>query len=127
MTEQNRNNNKWENDNPAKILHDIQKLKNSKEEHAAEKLKTAQAAYRKAIRKMVDTLKEMEGEEISTARLMNEVFRGSGSREFFYELFQVDQDVRKAAEKAGLILDMSKHENKCEGLPFNLDYLVLKA
>ena len=124
MTNQNANKKNWECESPAKILQDIHKLKNSKEEHAAEELKTARAAYREAIRKMVDALKEMEGEEISTARLMNEVFGESGSRDFLYELFQVDQDVRKAAEKAGLILDMSKHENKCEGLPYNLDYLV---
>ena len=124
MTEQITNNSIWENDNPAKILQDIRKLKNSREEPAAKELKTAQAAYQNSIHKMVDALKEMEGEEITTAMLMEEVFGPYGSREFFDELFDVHRDVWEAAGKAGLILDMSKHENKCEGLPFNLDYLV---
>ena len=83
-------------------------------------------AYQAAIDTMVQALQEMIGEEISTARLMNEVFGDYNDRSVYYELFDVDNDVRKAAEEAGLILDMSKHENKVEGLPFNLDYKILR-
>ena len=57
---------------------------------------------------------------------MKEVFGDYDDRSFFYELFDVDRDVRRMAEKSGLILDMSKHESKVEGLPFVLDYKILR-
>ena len=84
------------------------------------------AAYQAAIDRMVQTLQGMIGEEISTAQLMYEVFGEYNDRSIFNELFDVDNDVRKKAEGSGLILDMSKHENKVEGLPFNLDYRILR-
>ena len=94
--------------------------------NAAEILKTEGRGetYQAAIDKMVQTLQGMIGAEISTARLMEEVFGDYNDRSYFYELFDVDRDVRRIAEESGLILDMSKHENKVEGLPFNLDYKI---
>ncbi|MGI5892463.1 MAG: hypothetical protein ACOX7H_07035, partial [Bacillota bacterium] len=44
----------------------------------------------------------------------------------FMDLFDVHFALFEAAEKAGLTLDMSAHENKVEGLPFNLDFILRK-
>lgn len=44
----------------------------------------------------------------------------------FMDLFDVHFALFEAAEKAGLTLDMSEHENKVEGLPFNLDFILRK-
>ena len=109
------------------ILQKIHRLERSTADGAQAELKEAQAAYQSAILRMVDALKEMEGEEISTVQLMDEVFGAANGRDCFDELFQIDQDVKEAAQAAGLILDMSKHENRLEGLPFNLDYLVRRS
>ncbi len=39
-------------------------------------------------------------------------------------LFPLHFAIFDEAEKSGLELDMTKHEDKLEGLPFNLDYVV---
>ena len=39
-------------------------------------------------------------------------------------LFAVHYELYKSAEKAGILLDMSAHEGKVEGLPFNLDFVI---
>ena len=65
----------------------------------------------------------MEEEEISTADLIIEVYGESDSLEYMGEMFQVDADVHRAAEKAGLRLDFSRHGNQ-EELPYVLDYVV---
>lgn len=42
-------------------------------------------------------------------------------------LFDVDNELHEAAEKAGIVLDMSAHEGrKVEGLPFNLEFVICK-
>ena len=41
------------------------------------------------------------------------------------ELFTLEEKVFEVAEKYGFILDKSHHEGMEEGLPWNLDYLIL--
>lgn len=45
----------------------------------------------------------------------------------FTDLFDIHFALFDAAEKVGLTLDMSSHENKVEGLPFNLDFILRKS
>ena len=100
MSEQSKYNmDQWENMNPVEILQDIRKHTNSAQEDAAEYRKMAGEAYTASIDRMVEALREMIGEEISTAILMEEVY-GCDSMNFIGEMFQVDADVRKAAEEA---------------------------
>lgn len=66
-----------------------------------------------------------DGYDITTAQLLRVV--GYKPEEFeFTDLFDIHFSLFEAAEKAGLILDMSAHENKVEGLPFNLDFILRK-
>ena len=78
----------------------------------------------KMVAKMVDVLRELpEGTEITTYQLAKK----AGFNISIYDastLFPLHFAIFDAAEKAGMELDMSKHENKIEGLPFNLDYVV---
>ena len=114
----------WENMNPAEILQDIRKLGNSSRADAVEYRKMAGKAYLASIDRLIQALKEMADEELSTADLIIEVYGESDSLEYMGEMFQVDADVHRAAEKAGLILDLSKHRNYEEELPYVLDYVV---
>ena len=40
------------------------------------------------------------------------------------DLFDIHFALFETDEKVGLTLDMSSHENKVEGLPFNLDFIL---
>ena len=42
------------------------------------------------------------------------------------DLFDIHFDLFTAAEQAGWVLDMSAHEGKQEGLPYNLDFVLRK-
>lgn len=44
----------------------------------------------------------------------------------FKGMFELDQDIRKAARKAGLALDDSAYADMVLGLPFNIPYIVKK-
>ena len=128
MSEQiNLNMEQWENMNPAQILQDIRKHDNSSRPDALEYRKMAGKAYRSSIDRLVEALQEMIDEEISTAELVSEVYGENILMEYMGEMFQVDADVHKTAAKAGLILDLSKHEGKEEDLPYLLDYLVRRG
>lgn len=76
------------------------------------------------VTKMVRILQELpEGTEITTFQLV----RKAGLNISIYDaktLLPLHLAIFDSAEKNGLELDMSKHENKLEGLPFNLDYVV---
>lgn len=66
-----------------------------------------------------------DGYDITTAQLMQ--VAGYSLEDFeLMDLFDVHFALFEAAEKAGLTLDMSAHENKVEGLPFNLDFILRK-
>lgn len=66
-----------------------------------------------------------DGYDITTAQLLQ--VAGYRLDDFeFMDLFDIHFALFEAAEKAGLTLDMSSHENKVEGLPFNLDFILRK-
>ena len=72
-----------------------------------------------------------DGEITTTARLCEKCFPedfGDTNRAGdISSLFEIHLDLLQEAEKHGLLLDMSSHENKCEGLPFNLEYPVYRS
>lgn len=78
------------------------------------------------LKEMVKKLKTMsDGEKTSTSELYKLLY----PEYFFYHdetLWNIHQDLVKAAKKAGLILDMSHHVGLTEGMPYNLDYKVKK-
>ncbi len=82
------------------------------------------ASQKEMISKMIQVLQELpEGTEITTFQLV----RKAGFDISIYDaktLFPLHFAIFDAAEKSGLKLDMTKHENKLEGLPFNLDFVV---
>ena len=77
------------------------------------------------IDKLIACLKELpDGTEITTSQLMKIAGllpRDSRSQ----DLMEIHFALFDAVENEPIILDMSKHENKFEGLPYNLDYMVI--
>lgn len=73
---------------------------------------------------MIQVLKKLpEGTEITTFQLI----RKAGLDVSIYDantLLPLHFAIFDAAEKSGLELDMTKHEDKLEGPLFNLDYVV---
>lgn len=66
-----------------------------------------------------------DGYNITSAQLLKAT--GFSLDDFeFMDLFDIHFALFEAAEKAGLTLDTSSHENKVEGLPFNLDFILRK-
>ena len=82
------------------------------------------ASPKEMISKMVQVLRELPDEtEITTFQLVRE----AGFDVSIYDaktLFPLHFAIFDEAEENSLELDMTKHENKFEGLPFNLDYVV---
>lgn len=66
-----------------------------------------------------------DGYDITTAQLIQVAGYSLEGFEFM-DLFDVHFALFEVAEKASLTLDMSAHENKVEGLPFNLDFILRK-
>ena len=75
---------------------------------------------------LIDHLKAApDGYAVTTYLLLENA--GYDARSFvFADLFEIHIALFEAAEEAGLILDMSKHLNKVEGLPFHLDFILRK-
>lgn len=71
---------------------------------------------------LIEELKKMEyGTCISTYRLL----KYSGfDVDGFNDLADIHMELFRQAEENHIILDMSAHENKCEGLPYNLTFIV---
>ena len=82
------------------------------------------ASPKEMISKMIQVLRELpDGTEITTFQLV----RKAGFDVSIYDaktLFPLHFAIFDEAEENSLELDMTKHENKLEGLPFNLDYVV---
>ena len=78
----------------------------------------------KTVQEMINTIKQFpDGTAISTTRLL----RGLGYpvKEWSEEdMFQLHFDLLEEAEKLGIELDMSSHDGKLAGLPYNLDFVV---
>lgn len=76
---------------------------------------------------LVEELREMPDKtEITSAQLLKK--GGYDPQEFdFEDLFDYHFALFRAAKASHITLDMSKHEDKVEGLPFNLDFVVLNS
>ena len=76
---------------------------------------------------LVEELRELPDQmELSTRQLIRRA--GYADEDFTFEdLFDIHDALRKAARKAHIILDGSKHDGIPEGLPFALDYIVNNA
>lgn len=76
------------------------------------------------VANLVEELREMDdGTEITTFQLLM-VADYDLERFTFNDLLAIDYSLRSEARKNHIRLDMSKHKDKAEGLPFNLDFKV---
>lgn len=67
-------------------------------------------------------LKQPDGYRTTTSRVRRHL--GIDTDEF-HDDWDIHNKLFEITEEKGVIeLDMSEHEYKCEGLPFNLDYVV---
>ncbi len=65
------------------------------------------------------------GTVTTTGRLLFLAGMAPGDMDFA-DLIDIHCDLFTAAEQAGWVLDMSAHEGKLEGLPYNLDFVLRK-
>lgn len=73
---------------------------------------------------LVDELREMPDLSETTSWQLLKV-GGYDPDEFdFSDLMEYHQALFRTAKANHITLDMSKHENKVEGLPYNLDFVV---
>ncbi|MGN0361911.1 MAG: hypothetical protein ACI4ET_03640 [Bilifractor sp.] len=75
---------------------------------------------------LIEDLRKMDdGSRTTTSRLL--MARGYTDREFSpIEMIEIHDDLFKAAKANHITLDMSEHDGKVEGLPFNLEFIVRK-
>lgn len=75
--------------------------------------------------RILDFLEEQdEGYRNTTARLEMEVMKYKTDDHNF--LFNLDEGLRLGSIERGLLLDVSHHGFKVEGLPYNLDFYLIK-
>ena len=74
---------------------------------------------------LVDKLRERnDGERITTALLLKE--SGFDQEYDSLDLIRIHETLIKASDNAGITLDMSEHQNKMDGLSFNLAFIIHK-
>lgn len=83
------------------------------------------AMIEEIVSKLIEQLiSAPDGYSITTAQLV----RQSGYPLNDYEaLYEIHFRLFEEAEKAGMNLDMSSHDNKLEGLPYNLAFILRKG
>ena len=73
---------------------------------------------------LIEELREMpDGTEITSGYLLRH-YAGISEELEFNEMFDYHESLFRAAKANHITLDMSKHDNKVEGLPWNLDFAV---
>ncbi len=78
------------------------------------------------VRVLLKRIRELpEGTETSTAKLIWEIF--NNPRDPHISLMEIHFALLDSAKKEGIDLDMSKHDGRVEGLPYNLDFVVRQA
>ena len=78
------------------------------------------------VQDLIEELRKFSnGTEITSAQLLTRSGYDPGKLTE-EDLFEYHETLFIEAERNHIILDMSKHENKVEGLPWNLDFMVLK-
>ncbi len=83
------------------------------------------ADLRHIAENQIEDLRECEdGTDITTWQLVKTA--GYDMDEFdTFDLLEIHDALFRAAKTNHIILDMSAHDGKVEGLPFNLDFIVL--
>lgn len=78
------------------------------------------------VRVLLKRIRELpDGTETSTAKLIWEIFHNP--QDLRASLMEIHFALLDAAKKEGIDLDMSKHDGKAEGLPYNLDFVIRQA
>lgn len=73
---------------------------------------------------LIEDLRECENGTVTTTRRLLD-YAGYDVSEFEeWDLFDIHDSLFRAAKANHIKLDMSAHEGRLEGLPFNLDYVV---
>mgnify|MGYP004460882603 CR=1 FL=1 len=83
----------------------------------------AENEIKEIAKELVEELRDREdGERITTALLLKE----SGFCQEYdpLDLIRIHETLVEASNNAGITLDMSEHENKMEGLSYNLDFII---
>ncbi|MBR5713322.1 MAG: hypothetical protein IKX58_00840 [Clostridia bacterium] len=81
-------------------------------------------ADKKTVAALIAYLQELpDGTEITTCQLM-EAAGFSAANLDFPEMMNIHAALFRAAKRAAIDLDMSKHDDMDEGLPYNLDFKV---
>ena len=82
-------------------------------------------AMDKKVCEMIERIKQLpDGTATTTARLLLDL--GYPVKEWSEDMFKAHYELMEEAEKQGIDLDMSSHDGKFEGLPYNLDFVVKK-
>ena len=76
-------------------------------------------------RKIVEYLKDHIGEKITSYQLVKATDSYLSDDLEDADLFDLHRQIRIIAEENDFYLDMSEHDNKCEGLPYNLDFVII--
>lgn len=76
--------------------------------------------------KIVRYLYENEGECITSYQLVKKAkaYDGDLSKLDGVDLFELNDEVHRIAEENGFMLYMRHHDNKVEGMPFSLDFVI---
>ncbi len=76
------------------------------------------------VKDLVEVLRELpDGTEITSGQLLGRA--GYDLKDLSEgDLFDYHEALFKAAKANHITLDMSRHENRLEGLPWNLDFVV---
>ena len=78
------------------------------------------------VRILLKRIRELpEGTETSTAKLIWGIF--NNPRDLQGSFLDIHFALLDAAKQEGIYLDMSGHEGKDEGLPYNLEFVILRA
>ena len=81
------------------------------------------ASKEQIVKTLLEKAKSLPpGTAISTAQLYNLVYPNGQSDS--KDLFQLHFELEARSKKVGLFFDSSAHWNLCEGLPYNLDFVI---
>lgn len=83
-----------------------------------------QAEIRHLAENLIDELRECpDGTEMTSGQLLQSIGYDPSMMDM-HELFSFHDSLFRTAKAHHITLDMSKHEGKAEGLPWNLDFVV---
>ena len=79
-------------------------------------------------KRVANYLRKHVGENVSSWQLVSraKALNGRMNDLSVEECFRMNAEVFRIAEENGFFLDMSEHEFKLEGMPWNLDFVIRK-